>query len=197
MSVRHFTRFADLPQSPTPPFQSLTEFGALWEYVEHVIDPRFVVEIGSLYGGTLWYWLQLSDAAVASVDLVPPEPIRTDVLAARALWPSWSPRLSIIEGDSHDPQTSAAVTRQRNIDLLFIDGDHTYGGVRADFDLWSPLVRPGGLIAFHDTVVNGTRDEPGVRRLCEELKHQWGVLSVEFFDPDGAGITAFVLPLSS
>lgn len=37
-----------------------------------------------------------------------------------------------------------------NIDLLFIDGDHRYESVLRDFRLWSPLVKPGGVIAFHD-----------------------------------------------
>lgn len=36
------------------------------------------------------------------------------------------------------------------IDLLFIDGDHIYEGVRKDFEMYSPLVRKGGIIAFHD-----------------------------------------------
>jgi len=36
------------------------------------------------------------------------------------------------------------------IDLLWIDGDHSEAGVRADLDQWSPLVRPGGLLAAHD-----------------------------------------------
>jgi predicted O-methyltransferase YrrM len=36
------------------------------------------------------------------------------------------------------------------LDFLFIDGDHRYEGAKADFELYSPLVRPGGLIAFHD-----------------------------------------------
>ena len=36
------------------------------------------------------------------------------------------------------------------IRLLFIDGDHSYEGCRRDFELWSPFVVPGGIIAFHD-----------------------------------------------
>ena len=36
------------------------------------------------------------------------------------------------------------------IDLLWIDGDHSYEGVCADLDDWAGLVRPGGLIAGHD-----------------------------------------------
>lgn len=36
------------------------------------------------------------------------------------------------------------------IRMLLIDADHSYDGVRRDFELWSPLVSPGGLIVFHD-----------------------------------------------
>jgi len=36
------------------------------------------------------------------------------------------------------------------IRLLFIDADHSYEGVRSDFELWSPLVADGGVIVFHD-----------------------------------------------
>jgi predicted O-methyltransferase YrrM len=36
------------------------------------------------------------------------------------------------------------------IRLLFIDGDHSYEASRLDFELWSPFVVSGGLIAFHD-----------------------------------------------
>ncbi len=36
------------------------------------------------------------------------------------------------------------------IRVLFIDADHSYEGVRADFETWWPHVSPGGLIIFHD-----------------------------------------------
>lgn len=187
-----------LPPAPVPVYQSLTEFGCLWEMAAS-IAARTVVEIGSLYGGTLWYWLQLPNVElVVSVDLILDyEPMRPDVLAARSEWPAWcrahnvtADELRVVEGDSHDPATLEAASLDE-VDVLFIDGDHTYDGVEADFELWSPLVRPGGIVAFHDTVENGTRNEPGVRRLVSELK--WRYPSIEFFAPDGAGITAFLL----
>jgi len=37
------------------------------------------------------------------------------------------------------------------IDLLFIDGDHTYEGCKKDWDLYFKLVRRGGIVVFHDT----------------------------------------------
>jgi predicted O-methyltransferase YrrM len=49
------------------------------------------------------------------------------------------------------------------IRLLFIDGLHTYEGVRADYADWVPFVVPGGVIALHDTF-----QWEGPRRLVEE-----------------------------
>jgi len=37
------------------------------------------------------------------------------------------------------------------IDFLFIDADHSYEGVKADFEAWSPKVKEDGIIAFHDS----------------------------------------------
>lgn len=40
---------------------------------------------------------------------------------------------------------------ERNIDFLFIDGDHNYEGVKKDWNLYSSLFKKGTIIAFHDT----------------------------------------------
>lgn len=40
---------------------------------------------------------------------------------------------------------------EHHIDFLFIDGDHKYEGVKKDWDLFSPLLKKGSLVAFHDT----------------------------------------------
>jgi len=52
------------------------------------------------------------------------------------------------------------------IDLLYIDGDHSYEGVRRDFDDWFPYVRPGGIIFLHDS-----RREPDAPE--NEFKRGW------------------------
>ena len=44
----------------------------------------------------------------------------------------------------------AAKAWEKPIRLLFIDADHSYEASKLDFDLWSPFVVPGGLIALHD-----------------------------------------------
>ena len=62
-------------------------------------------------------------------------------------------RLLYFDGAS---QTPTMVTRigaalaGRKLDVLFIDGDHSYAGVRIDFLSYKQFVREGGTIAFHD-----------------------------------------------
>ena len=71
-----------------------------------------------------------------------------------------------LAGNTHDP---AYIERVHNevglgtIDFMFIDGDHSYEGVKADFYNFFPLVKSGGYIAFHDV-----RDTPDhISRGCD------------------------------
>jgi predicted O-methyltransferase YrrM len=40
----------------------------------------------------------------------------------------------------------------RPLRLLWIDGDHTYAGAKADFELYRPFLQDGGVVAFHDAL---------------------------------------------
>lgn len=51
-----------------------------------------------------------------------------------------------ILGASHE----VAADWQGEIDLVFIDGDHSDAGVRGDINGWLPHIKKGGVIAFHD-----------------------------------------------
>ncbi len=48
------------------------------------------------------------------------------------------------------------------VGLLFIDGDHRYASVRADFDAWRPHLAPGAAVVFDDC------DYPDVARFVRE-----------------------------
>jgi predicted O-methyltransferase YrrM len=54
------------------------------------------------------------------------------------------------------------------IDLLFIDGAHEYDAVLQDYDQWSPLLRPGGMIAFHDVVTEDNPDPEGPIKVARQ-----------------------------
>jgi len=45
---------------------------------------------------------------------------------------------------------SARLKYDEPVHLVFVDGDHSYNGVKGDIDNWSPRVVAGGLMVFHD-----------------------------------------------
>ena len=73
--------------------------------------------------------------------------------------------------------TRTADKPPRPCDLVFVDGDHSYAGARADFERWRGAVAPGGHLLFHDAVDTGGWGtvHPGVVRLVGELEREQGV----------------------
>jgi predicted O-methyltransferase YrrM len=75
-------------------------------------------------------------------------------------------RVRLVVADSRlaDPPPAAPA-------LVFVDGDHSYEGARADWERWRELVAPGGDVLFHDAVDTGGYGNhyPGVSRLVGEL----------------------------
>jgi hypothetical protein len=56
-------------------------------------------------------------------------------------------------GNSHSAkmyEKTKEVLGNTLVDFLFIDGDHTYEGVKQDFEMYKQFVKPGGWIGFHD-----------------------------------------------
>lgn len=67
----------------------------------------------------------------------------------------------------------AAQNWTRPIDLLFIDGDHSYEGVKRDWELFLPFLRSFGIVVFHDTTweIHGpNRPDMGVPRFVDDLR---------------------------
>ena len=74
-------------------------------------------------------------------------------------------------GTSNGGNTVSDVyTNEEPIDFLFIDGNHSYEQVLADYLMYSPLVKRGGVIAFHDTILVKGYNE-AVPNLMTEIKN--------------------------
>ena len=77
------------------------------------------------------------------------------------------------------------------IDFLFIDGDHTYEGVKKDFEMYSLLVKEGGIIAFHDIAEHPPEKNCDVRRFWEEIKKEDSEEFIENPNQKWAGIGVY------
>jgi predicted O-methyltransferase YrrM len=115
------------------------------------LRPERACEIGTCDGGTLFLLARAChpEARILSMDWeYSPAQLR-----AFPKFAGPGQTLECLPGDSHSPTTRDRMIeyfRGEKLDFLFIDGDHSYDGVKSDFEMYAPLVRPGGLIAFHD-----------------------------------------------
>lgn len=143
--------------------------------------PKTVLEIGTFQGGTLFTLCRLAHpaATVISVDL-PGGRFGGGYRWLRVpLFKSFAVKgqcLHLLRGDSHKSETREKVTAilgDQKLDLLFIDGDHTCEGVRADFNLYSPLVQPGGIVVFHDIAEHPPAMGCDVARFWDEIKYSY------------------------
>ncbi len=133
-----------------------------------------MMEIGTRWGGTLFLfsWTMPSDAIIVSLDLPSEQSLKRGYDRLKTAYFSnftkKGQQLTLLRGDSHSPASfgkTRSALEGKELDFLFIDGDHTYEGVKKDFEMYSPLVRKGGLIAFHDIVGH----DPGV----SEVDRYW------------------------
>jgi predicted O-methyltransferase YrrM len=129
------------------PVQQMAEIKGLLDLAREN-GARTVCEIGTRDGGT---------SVLFSRVLAPDTLIVMDLYAKNR----WRLRraapagqtVRVIDGDSTHPRTVARLRRKlagRRLDLLLIDGDHGWSGVRQDFLNYREFVRDDGLIAFHD-----------------------------------------------
>jgi predicted O-methyltransferase YrrM len=157
------------------PIQVVDELAQLFNDVK-ALHPQTVVEIGTHRGGTLYLWTHLAqpNATLISIDLPGGKfgggysPFRVPIYRRFA---RDQQQLHLLRADSHSPSTLDETKRLLAgcpIDFLFLDGDHTYAGVTQDWEMYSPLVRPGGLIVFHD--IAGNYADTHVKQLWDTIK---------------------------
>jgi predicted O-methyltransferase YrrM len=181
--------------------QQPEEIRWLFEAVRE-LRPQTVVEIGLDEGGTLFLWTRAApaDARLIALDTRPagrlgrlsPFPL------VRTAFARGSQRIELLMAtDSHDAATVERLRGLLNgaaIDFLFIDGDHSYEGVRRDFELYSPLVRSGGVVAFHDVSQRPAAFTEGTARFWREFAAAHNTESCVSDREPGFGIGIYRVP---
>lgn len=146
--------------------QDWHELSILLAFLARTSIPALIIELGYGDGGLAWALRQLpSQPTVLSVTL--PNPV-TDAYRTAP-----TSRQHIIPGDTQDPATHQAVISwlgDQRADLLIIDADHKYDSALQDWIAYSPLVKPTGLVMFHDIAMAIGYPEVQVHRLWQELK---------------------------
>lgn len=178
--------------------QKNSEITSLLQTLQKMKAKR-ICEIGAFNGGTLALFSAIApqDAKIISIDLN----YSTKQIRAFPYFANHNQQVVCLSGDSQAPATVAEFEKwlqSEQLDFLFIDGDHSYPGVSKDFDRYSPYVRPGGCIIFHDIVEDfktryGTETQAytgGVPTFWKEIKqaHQTTEELIDNPEQDGFGI---------
>ena len=141
--------------------------------------PTNFLEVGTKWGGTFFLWCQFCDGLKISVDLPGAgwggkriKGSRVEVREDRLH--SFADDVHVLNMDSHSEETVDAAKKilgRKKLGFLFIDGDHTYAGVKQDYEMFSPLVRKGGIIGFHDMAKKAKHVRAGVEvsKLWDEI----------------------------
>jgi predicted O-methyltransferase YrrM len=153
----------------------LDEAALLYRLTRRVAEGDAVIEIGRFKGGsTLLLATALPEGAelwsydlhvALRPDLTGPQ-LDAELSTALERY-GLDRRVHLVVGDSRTVEPPA-----RPCALVFVDGDHSYEGARADHERWSELVPTGGHLLFHDAVdVGGYGNHyPGVARFVAEME---------------------------
>jgi len=159
--------------------------------------PKFILEIGTAGGGTLFLFARASspDAIIISIDLPGGRFGGGYPESRKHLYESFAmhkQKIHLVREDSHTLATLNLIKKTlegRKLDFLFIDGDHAYNGVKTDFEMYGRLVRKGGIIAFHDICIGPEENVGSAPRFWHEIRGKYKRLEiVKDWNQGGCGI---------
>jgi cephalosporin hydroxylase len=120
------------------------------------------LEIGVAAGGTTYhiaYYFTPENVVLVDDNMHPKAPLRPEILAG-------TKRREIIGKSGSNRVKEEVAALGLKFDLIIIDGDHTYEGVKADVENYLPYLADDGIVMFHDSAL----PDWGVMAVVAELK---------------------------
>lgn len=150
----------------------------LWELLSILQDRsiKIVLEVGSSHGGLLAFLAKIlpEDGLIIGIEM-----LENIAFSLQKNMSSTKFKNSfLLEKDSHREETLDTVKRileGKKLDFLFIDGDHSYYGCKKDYEMYSPLVKKGGIVGFHDVAI-----DQEVRKVFDEIDKNKVVLPIHY-----------------
>lgn len=144
--------------------------GEILAHAKYAAQSSIAVEIGILFGDTSAVLIQNCKGHVYGIDPIVPDSMNDALIGSVE-------NIKQLEKHHanftfiHDYSYNVVKTWDKEIDYIFIDGDHNYEAVKTDFNDWYPHVKTGGIIALHDSACNrgGPMYWPGPSQLADEL----------------------------
>jgi predicted O-methyltransferase YrrM len=173
-TIRHFLKWQlGLARAETQTTESERDCLA-----SHAAGKRCLVEVGVWHGVTTCR-LRAAMAADGVLYAIDPYPVGRLGISFQQ-WIAHSEvgrvrngRVEWVRETGADSARELTPTLAGRVDFVFIDGDHSYDGLRADWEGWSGLVAPGGVVALHDSRPTPTRrihDAGSVRYTAEVVR---------------------------
>jgi predicted O-methyltransferase YrrM len=146
-------------------------------------EPKNILDVGVYDGGSTFYLNHFANNHI-TVDLHNPSRFHLGAMVC-------SHTYEYVGGDSHLPSMTEYF-KKYDWDFVFIDGDHSYEGVKADFYNILPYLRKNTPVAFHDVVISDFHHTHGcyVGEFWEDLKKEYPATKFEEFktNAEWAGI---------
>lgn len=129
----------------------------------HAAGRRRLAEVGVWHGVTTCRLRRAmaTDGVLFGVDPYPPGRLGFSaqrVIARREVSKSEGGEVRWLRLTGEEAARRLAREGAPPVDFVFIDGEHSYDGLRRDWEAWSGLVAPGGVVALHDSCSSAERD---------------------------------------
>lgn len=145
---------------------------------------RTVLEIGTSAGGSAWAFGQLpSVQTIVTVDSCPQAEAYSQIAAL-------APKASMIKAEAEYLGCAEAVREHlagNMADLLFIDGGSDVDTVKADWRIYGPMVRPGGLAVLANVELPYDRPSSGQSLVWAKIRTAWPSLKISAAPGQWAG----------